>query len=148
MTVQQTVRRTYKQDWRAYNAAQTHEKERFLDLLQDLCSGITTPVIEGPKNGRPRLPIQDAIFAACFKVYSTFSGRRFMTDLRDAHAKGLISRVPHFNSIFNYLEDPALTPILREMIMESSLPLKAVPAALPQAEQCRVHVLHDQGQVP
>jgi hypothetical protein len=148
MTVQQTVRRTYKQDWRAYNAAQTHEKERFLDLLQDLCSGITTPVIEGPKNGRPRLQIQDAIFAACFKVYSTFSGRRFMTDLRDAHAKGLISRVPHFNSIFNYLEDPALTPILREMIMESSLPLKAVPAALPQAEQCRVHVLHDQGQVP
>ncbi|HEY3638606.1 MAG TPA: transposase [Rhizomicrobium sp.] len=126
MTVQKTVRRTYPQNWSAYNASQTHEKERFLDLLHDLCAGVTTPAIEGPKNGRPRLSIQDAIFAACFKVYSTFSGRRFMSDLRDAHAKGLVSRVPHFNSIFNYLEDPALTPILRQMIMESSLPLKAV----------------------
>src|SRR5205823_9200744 len=65
-------------------------------------------------------------FAACFKVYSTVSGRRFMTDLRDAQAKGYISKVPHFNSIFNYLENPALTPILRALITETSLPLKAV----------------------
>jgi hypothetical protein len=27
-----------------------------------------------------------------------------MSDLRDAHAKGYISKAPHFNSIFNYLE--------------------------------------------
>lgn len=124
MTVQKTVQRTYPQNWTAYNAAQTHEKERFLDLLRDLCAG----VIEGerPKNGRPRLPIQDAIFAACFKVYSTVSCRRFMSDLRDAQSKGYISKLPHFNSIFNYLESPDLTPILRDMITETSLPLKAV----------------------
>ena len=124
MTVQKTVQRTYPQNWTAYNAAQTHEKERFLDLLRDLCGGVSEP--EGPKNGRPRLPIQDAIFAACFKVYSTVSGRRFMSDLRDAQAKGYISKLPHFNSIFNYLESPELTPVLREMITETSLPLKAV----------------------
>src|SRR5262245_35124837 len=40
VTIQQTVKRTYPQDWRAYNAAQTNEKERFLKLLADLCSGI------------------------------------------------------------------------------------------------------------
>jgi len=125
MTVQKTVQRTYPQNWTAYNAAQTHEKERFLDLLRDLCGGIDEP-IDPNKNGRPRLPIQDAVFAACFKVYSTMSVRRFMTDLRDAHAKGYIAKVPHFNSVCNYLENPALTPILREMITESSLPLKAV----------------------
>jgi transposase len=126
VTVQKTVKKTYPQNWAAYNAAQTHEKERFLDLLRDLCAGVTEPATDAPKNGRPRLPIQDAIFAACFKVYSTVSGRRFMSDLRDAQAKGFITKLPHFNSIFNYLENQELTPILRQMIEETSLPLKAV----------------------
>lgn len=124
VTVRETVRKTYPQKWSAYNAAQTHEKEEFMELLRDLCRGISEP--ERPKKGRPPLPIQDAIFAACFKVYSTFSGRRFMSDLRDATAKGYLSRLPHFNSIFNYLENPDLTPILRAMITETSLPLTAV----------------------
>ena len=100
----------------AYNAAQTHEKGWFLDLLRDLCDGVSEP--ERQKNGRPRLPIQDVIFAACFKVYSTVSCRRFMSDLREAQAKGYVTRTPHFNSIFNYLENPELTPILRAMITE------------------------------
>ncbi len=124
VTIQKTVKRTYPQKWSAYNAAQTHEKERFLELLDDLCNGVTEP--EQAKTGRPRLPLRDAIFAACYKVFSTVSCRRFMTDLRDAQAKGFIAKVPHFNSIFNYLENPALTPILTAMIVESSLPLKAV----------------------
>ena len=54
------------------------------------------------------------------------SGRRFISDLTDAHAKGYIAKVPHFNSISNYLEMPELTPVLVSLIMESSLPLKAV----------------------
>jgi transposase len=124
VTVQKTVKKTYPQNWPAYNAAQTHEKERFLDLLRDLCGGVEEQ--DRPKNGRPRLPIQDALFAACFKVYSTVSGRRFMSDLRDAQAKGYIAKTPHFNSIFNSLENPDVTPILRAMITETSLPLKAV----------------------
>lgn len=124
VTVQKTVKKTYPQNWPAYNAAQTHEKDRFLDLLRDLCSGVEEP--EAPKTGRPRLPIRDALFAACFKVYSTVSGRRFMCDLRDAQAKGYIAKTPHFNSIFNALENPNLTPVLRALITETSLPLKAV----------------------
>lgn len=117
-------RKTYSQNWRAYNLAQTTEKERFTELLHDLCGGIVEAVPQ--KMGRPRLPIQDAVFSACFKVYSTVSCRRFMTDLRGALEKGLISRVPHFNTIFNYLENPDLTPILHAMITETSLPLKAI----------------------
>ncbi len=118
------TRNTYPQDWRAYNLAQTTEKQRFVELLHDLCGGIVEAVPQA--TGRPRLPIQDAVFAACFKVYSTVSCRRFMTDLRAAHETGFISKVPHFNTIFNYLESPELTPILRAMITETSLPLKAV----------------------
>jgi transposase len=118
------IRKTYPQDWRAYNKAQTHEKDHFLDLLGDLCSGVVE--LPRPKKGRPRIPIQDAIFAACFKVYSTMSARRFMSDLRAAQEKGHVTKTPHFNSVLNYLENPEVTPILRAMITESSLPLKSV----------------------
>lgn len=127
LTHTQTVvmeRKTYPQNWRAYNAAQTEEKERFQTLLFDLCSGIREP--QFVRRGRPTLPLSDVVFATAFKVYSTVSGRRFMTDLKDAHAKGFISRLPHYNSIFNYLENPALGDLLRELIVQSSLPLKAV----------------------
>jgi Transposase DDE domain len=126
LTVTETVKKpTYAQDWPAYNTAQTNETDKFLNLLHDLCAGIPEPP---PTKGRPRIPLANAIFLACFKVYSTFSGRRFMSDVRQAHTKGFIRTIPHFNSIFNTLENPDLTPILRGLIIESSLPLKVVEA--------------------
>jgi transposase len=123
LQVTKTVRPTYPQNWPAYNEAQTHEKNQFQSLLFDLCSGIAEP--EQTK-GRPRIPLKDAIFAATFKIYSTFSGRRFICDLQDAKGKGFIQKVPHYNSIFNYLENPELTPILMSLITQSALPLKAI----------------------
>ena len=122
--IKRTERKTYQQNWRAYNDAQTHEKDKFLELLHDLCTSVTEPA--PAKTGRPRLPLRDAVFAVCFKIYSTLSCRRFMSDIRDAHSKGYLSRVPHFNSICNYLENPELTPILYSLITETSLPLKSV----------------------
>lgn len=129
MTVTETLavtetRPTYPQAWSAYNAAQTSEKEMFLSLLFNLCNGVQKPEVK--KNGRPSLPLPDALFSAVFKVYSTVSARRFMTDLREAQAKGFITKTPHFNSIYNCLEKPEVTPILRGMITQSSLPLQAV----------------------
>jgi transposase len=76
--------------------------------------------------GRPRTPLSDRIFASAFKVYSTVSGRRFMTDLREAKQRGLISTLPNFCSISRFLESEELTPVLKRLIIESSLPLKAV----------------------
>src|ERR1043165_4662903 len=35
---------------------------------------------------------------------SPVSGRRFSTDLREAKARGYLSRLPHCNSVFRYLE--------------------------------------------
>lgn len=49
-----------------------------------------------------------------------------MSDLRHSQEKGYIANAPHYNSIFNYLESPDLTPVLRSLITESSLPLKSV----------------------
>jgi transposase len=93
-------------------------------LLSDLCSNIPSPIQIG--KGQRAVPRCDAIFAAVFKVYTTVSARRFMTDLTDSHTDGFISRVPHYNSIFNYLEDPELTPILTNLIIKAALPLKAI----------------------
>jgi Transposase DDE domain/SWIM zinc finger len=121
-------RPTYKQDWKAYNTSQTTEKHRLQVLLADLCKGVPEPPRkQGSKpGGRKPLSRADMIFAIAFKVYSTVSGRRFICDLDDAKQRGYIDKTPHFNSIFNYLEDPALTPILGDLIRESALPLHAV----------------------
>src|SRR5215212_5659432 len=78
------TRKTYRQDWPAYNKAQTNEKRLFLYLLHQLCQGVGSPAQYGA--GRRNLPLEDVIFAMAYKVYSTISGRRFMTDLKDAHA--------------------------------------------------------------
>ncbi len=123
VTVTESVRKSYPQNWKAYNAAQTTEKDKFQALLHELCEGIEEPA---QKRGRPRIPLSDAIFSAVFKVYSTFSGRRFMTDLRAAHEAGHVGRMPSYNSIFVCLESEAVTPILHRLIVESSRPLKAV----------------------
>lgn len=117
-------RKTYSQDWPAYNEAQATEKHRFQELLFDLCKGVTEPVrkVRGPK---PH-PLRDSIFAMAFKVYSTFSGRRFSCDLKDAHEQGyLLKPIPGIK-VSAFFDNPELTPILHRLITQSSLPLRAV----------------------
>lgn len=122
-------RKTYKQQWPAYNKAQQNEKREFLSLLHDLCKDLPALPVpadrKGPQ-GRKPIPVSDAVFCAAFKVYSTMSARRFTSDLCDAQAKGYIGRVPHFNSVLNTLENPDLFPVLTGLIERAALPLKAV----------------------
>jgi len=124
VTETRTVKITYTQEWAAYNAAQTHEQERFLELLSELCKGIVQPEQEGA--GRRNHPLSDIVMAVTWKVYSTVSGRRVMTDLRELQTKGFMAKAPSYNSIFDYLGNPALTPLLKSLIEESASPLKAV----------------------
>lgn len=116
-----TKRVSYKQEWTSYNRAATGEKREFQVLLYELCAGVETPV---KPTGRPRIPLSDVVFSAVFKVYSTVSGRRFMSDLKEAQLKGYVSEMPHYNSVSRYLESEALTPLLKHLITQSSLPLK------------------------
>ncbi|MFN8585621.1 MAG: IS5 family transposase [Dehalococcoidia bacterium] len=122
-TVTEVARVTYRQDWTAYNAAQAEEGERVRVMLSDLCGLVRQPE---QRMGRPRLPLDEMVFASVMKVYSGFSSRRFTSELRAAERAGLISHVPHFNSVSNYLSDEALTPILKELIALSALPLQGV----------------------
>jgi transposase len=117
------TRKTYSQNWPAYNAAQTQEKSQLQALLYELCRSIPEPL---QQRGRPRLSLADIIFASTFKIYSTVSGRRFQSDLQEAKRRGFLSKMPSYNSVFRYLEAEALTPYLYELIATSALPLKSV----------------------
>lgn len=120
-----TVKRvSYPQNWPAYNAAQCSEKDEVQRLLRGLCDGIVQPPQKG--RGRPSLPLADVVYSATMKTFTTFSGRRASSDIRDCEAKGLVDHAPHYNSVFNYLDKPALTPLLKTLVEESAAPLRAV----------------------
>jgi transposase len=113
----------YPQNAPAYNAAQTHEKDLVMRLLYNLVAPLARPDAEPKKRGRPCYPLSDVIFACAMKVYGTISGRRSMSDMRNLEAKGLLRKAMHYNSIFNYFDDPKLEPILRRLITDSAIPL-------------------------
>lgn len=117
------VKVTYAQKWKAYDKAQTNEKIMFMKLLRDLCDNLEQPTY---KFGRPTLPISDMVFASALKVYSTFSLRRFMSDVKIAKEMRLIDNVPTYMTVSNYMRKEELTDILKGLIRLSSTPLKGV----------------------
>jgi len=120
-----TIRKTYAQDWINYDKAQTHEKELFMKLLGDLVKNI--PEKQLPKKaGRPELSMQDMVFGSALKVFTTFSLRRFMTDIKEAKEKEYIKHIPHFTLVSVYMKKAEMTPILQELITITALPLKAI----------------------
>jgi hypothetical protein len=119
----ESVKVTYSQDWPAYNAAQCEGKSRFMELLADLCTGVSQPI---QTMGRPRMPISDMVFAPTFKVYSLFSSRRFTSDLQGAYNKGFVTRPAHFNTVSKYMSLPEMTPVLMDLVTAASLPLSKV----------------------
>jgi transposase len=123
-TETKAVRVTYAQNWPAYNAAQTTEKEHFLRLLHQLVAKVETPEHKGA--GRPRTPLSDMLFAAVYKVYSGMSGRRFMTDLRSARDQGLVGHAPAFNTIFDALRTEEVTDILHDLVEQTAAPLREI----------------------
>ncbi len=122
-TLTRSMKVTCTQEWSAYDDAQMHEQERFVILLRDLCNGIEQPT---QTFGRPRLPLSDIVFAVAYKVYSTMSGRRFISDLKEAEEKELVGKFTSFASNARYLENPDLTPLLKSLIEQSANPLKVV----------------------
>ena len=63
-------------------------------------------------------------------VYSTVSGRRFTCDLEAARDAGHIDAAPHYNSVFRVLEDADTTPVLKRLIIQSSVPLRVEGAGV------------------
>jgi transposase len=118
------VRPTYKQDWPRYNKAQQTEKHRFRVLLFELCRELSDP--PQPGTGRRRTAMANMVFACVLKVFTTVSSRRFACDLSDAHELGYLSHRMNSVSVCSYLENDLLTPVLKELIVQSSLPLRVL----------------------
>lgn len=114
---------TYSQDWKAYDKSQTNEKILFFKLLKDLCGSVEQPKYQF---GRPKIPLSYMVFSSALKVYSTFSLRRFVSDLKIARECGVINYIPCYASIGHFLQREDITPILKELIKISSSPLSAV----------------------
>ena len=49
-----------------------------------------------------------------------------MTDLNDAAERGYIAKAPHYNSVFNVFDAETTAAILETLIVQTSLPLKAL----------------------
>lgn len=109
--------------WTKYNKSQTQEKVLFIQLLKELCDNL-------PKKWKitrtKPLALAKIIFCLCMKEYCLKSGRRIIGELELAKKLGYIDRVPHFNTLFNYLRNPRLTIVLQELVRLTSLPLTAV----------------------
>lgn len=118
------TRKTYTQDWPAYNAAQCAEKGTVQALLRGLCDGIVTPA--HPGRGPKPIPLSDAVYGMVMKVYTTASGRRATTDIQACADAGHMTRAPHYNSLFNYFEKPEMTALLTALVEESAAPLVAI----------------------
>jgi transposase len=121
--ITETVKKTYPQNWKSYNLSQTTEKERLMELLSDITSRIRQPAYNF---GRPKNNLGDVIFSMVFKTYSTFSGRRFNSDLRWALEKGFVEKAMPYNTMFDYFKDKSLTPLLAQIVTLTSLPLKTI----------------------
>ena len=121
--IRQSTRKTYPQDWPAYNAAQTSEKANFLSMLSDLCATVEQSTYTF---GRHSYPLADMVYVAALKVYTKFSARRFDTDVREAHSEGFIDVPPSFNTVNRYIKDADLTPIIIDLIERSAAPLSMV----------------------
>lgn len=111
----------YSQNGPAYDLAKRNRKRHFRLLLRELADCVEQPE---QLRGRPRLRLADIIFCIVFKIYTNDDLRLFMGDADDAHDRGLLGRVPHYNSLSRYLRFDWLTPILERLIELSSLPLR------------------------
>lgn len=123
-TTVETMKITYPQKWAAYNAAQCEEKDRVRFLLRSLCEVIPTPEQHGPGNRRANLG--DIIYAATMRTFVGMSGRRSTSDIRECEEKGFIGHAPRYNTVFEYILRPDLTPLLKLLVRASATPLASV----------------------
>ena len=121
VTVTQTKRITYSQEWSAYNKAQTSELKLFDEFLKSLVEQVEEPTYTF---GRPKLPLQEQIFCSVIKVYSQLSSRRASTLHKYAVERGFIKHNPHFNAVSKLLNREDITLILKELLYITAMPLK------------------------
>ena len=118
----QVIKKTYAQNWSSYDEASIHQKEIFLKLLSEI-TNVNNPDY---KFGRPTLSMSDMLYASILKVFTTFSLRRFMSDVQIAQEKGYVETKPCYASIGHFMQRKDITSLLSEMVTLTSLPLRNI----------------------
>lgn len=116
---------TYSQNWPAYNAAQRGERSRVQLLLKGLCDGIVQPT-RTTTRGRKPARLGDVVYAAAMKVYGTLSARLSEDEIVKCEERKLIGKAPAYNTLLKYAEQPELEPLLKVLIQEAAMPLRAL----------------------
>lgn len=119
-------RRTYPQDWPAYDAAKTNEAPLFKALLQELLLlGIDDPEPQHTP-GRKGFDTRTKLFAMAIKIYSRSDLRKTTSILKDLHRLHFIPRVPCYKSIDNFFNDHRLNALLDRLILITAIPFKHI----------------------
>ena len=95
----------------------------FMKLLKDITSNLKQPDYEF---GRPTLPLSDMAYSSVMKVFTTFSLRRFMSDMQIAKEKGYVNVTSCYASVGHFMQKKEVTPLLVSMVTLTSLPLRTI----------------------
>jgi len=118
-------RKTYAQDWPAYDAAKTNEHVLFQQFLADLlllAIENDTPAA----TGRRGFDTRTKIFTMCIKAYHKSDLRKTESILKESHHRNVIGKVPSYRSIDNFFNDHRLNKLLDRLILITALPLAFV----------------------
>jgi transposase len=115
-------KKTYAQDWVAYDAAKTNEDYLFRILQELLQICVHDDKKEGIK-GRKGFTMREKIFFMCFKIYNRSSLRKCESKLKELKNINFITRVPCFKSVDNFFNEGIMSKILDDLIFISAMPL-------------------------
>jgi transposase len=93
----------------------------FYQLLYELSQII--PEVQHQR-GRKPIQIKDLFFSACLKLYNGHSGRKISYDLEQAEGAKFIFKKPHYNTLSDFLNNPATYNLLSKILTISAMPLK------------------------
>ena len=118
------IRKSYPQNWTAYNEAQSLEKIYLMNFLNELLDYIPFP--ERKSVGRKPVALREKIFYLTLQAYNIKSSRRCISDLELAKRLGFINKTPHFNTILKCMKDSTLITYFKHLINVSGLPLQQI----------------------
>lgn len=118
-------RKTYAQDWPAYDAAKTNENVLFKQLLADLLLLAVENDVPA-STGRRGFDTRTKIFSMCIKEYHKSDLRKTESILKESTHLNVIGKVPSYKSIDNFFNDHRLNKLLDRLILITALPLALV----------------------
>ena len=120
---------TDNSDWQKMNGRLMDGNRTLLVLLGRLLETVQN---SGGEDSRTHASLRDALFSGIYRVCYRRSMQRAVAELRMAEEYGLISDVPTATTLSRCMNNPAITPVLRELVAASSLPLTAVETGYTQ----------------